>query len=152
MLLLGAIALVASIVSLAACSGTTELGPPKPTPADITGIASDLLQRGVTIRDLVSGDAGCDDPDMIPSAISFKASGLDQPAPVPVRIFIFRNADSYQKQRPAVDSCAAAWITDPEGYEAIDVSPFVLTGQGPWAPEFKAALRSALTTAAGDGG
>jgi hypothetical protein len=128
------------------------MGPPEPTPADMIGIVAELLDEGVTVRDLVSGDAGCEDPDMVASAIAFSARGLDEPEPVPIRVFIFRNAESYQKQRPAVDSCAAAWITDPAAYEAIDVSPFVLTGQGPWPPEFKAALRAALTRAAGNGG
>jgi hypothetical protein len=137
---------------VAGCAATTEVGPPKPTPADLAGIATALQNEGVTVSDVVSGDAGCSDPDMVSSAIGFNASGLDQPTPVAIHLFIFRNDASYQKQRSAVDACAASWVTDPSGYEAIDASPFVLTGQGPWPPEFKAALRAGLVVAAGDGG
>lgn len=144
--------LLASLAMLTGCARTTEIGPPEPTPADMMGIVAQLIDEGVTVSHLVSGDAGCDDPDMVASAIAFTATGLDESEPVPVRVYIFRNAESYQKQRPAVDSCAAEWITDPDTYEAVDVSPFVLTGQGPWAPGFKAAVRAALTRAAGSGG
>jgi hypothetical protein len=148
---LSAVAAALVAVLIAGCAATTEMGPPKPTPADITGIADGLAQAGITIRNLVSGDAGCDDPDMISTAIGLDASGLDQATAVPVHLFIFRNAASYQKLRPAVDVCASSWITDPSGYEAIDASPFVLAGQGPWAPSFKTAVRDALTLAAGEG-
>jgi len=139
-------------LAIAACAATTDIGPPKPTPADLAGIATALQNEGVTVSDVVSGDAGCSDPDMVSAAIGFNASGLDQPTPVAMHLFIFRNDASYQKQRSAVDSCAASWVTDPQGYEAIDASPFALTGQGPWPQEFKAALRAGLEVAAGDGG
>lgn len=145
-------ALAIVVLALAGCASTTTVGPPKATPADIAGIASSLRTHGVTIRDLVSGDAGCTDPDMVASAIAFKASGLDQSAPIAVHLYIFRNADSYEKLRSAVDACAASWVSDASGYEAIDASPFVIVGQGPWPPSFKAAVRTSLALAAGDGG
>ena len=48
--------------------------------------------------------------------------------------------------------CAQSWVTDPETYEELQESPYVLAGQGPWAPGFEAALRTVLTAAAGTGG
>ena len=42
-------------------------------------------------------------------------------------------------------------MTDPETFESVEQSPFVLAGQGPWAPKFKAALREGLEVAAGTG-
>jgi hypothetical protein len=53
--------------------------------------------------------------------------------------------------RASVDECARSFVTDPETFESIESSPFVLAGQGPWAPEFKATLRAALTEASGTG-
>ena len=135
---------------LASCAATTQFGPPKATPTDIGGIADLLRQEGVVIDDLVSGEAGCDDQELVPAAIAFDASGLDQPAPSRIRLFIFRNDTSYQKLRSSVDACAADWVTDPAAYEAIDVSPYVATAEGPWTPGFRAAVRTALTAAAGD--
>ena len=43
-------------------------------------------------------------------------------------------------------------MTDPETYESLEQSPFVIVGQGPWGPKFEAALRSGLEVAAGTGG
>jgi hypothetical protein len=48
-----------------------------------------------------------------------------------------------------VDACAASFITDPSTYETVESTPYVAVGQGPWAPGFTAALRSALDKAAG---
>jgi hypothetical protein len=145
-----ALALAATVL-VTGCAATTIVGEPSPTPTDIIGIADALRMRGVTVSGLVSGDAGCDDPDMIGAAIRFSASGVDQGTPVTARIYIFRNDRSYQKLRPAVDSCAADWVSDPLTFEAIDVSPYVLAGQGPWGAGFRDAVRTALTEAAGGG-
>ena len=53
--------------------------------------------------------------------------------------------------RSAVDACARSYVTDPETYETVETSPFVLAGQGPWGPQLKDNLRAALTDAAGTG-
>ena len=90
---------------------------------------------------VVSGDAGCDDPTLIPTAIGFDAHGLDQAEPVRIHLYIFRNRDSFERLRATIDACARSFVTDPETYETVEQSPFVLAGQGPWAPEFEAAIR-----------
>jgi hypothetical protein len=134
---------------LAGCRATTIIGEPEPTPTDMIGLAVELQRRGVTVTDVVSGDAGCSDPDLVPASISFRASGLDQVEPVTIRLFIFRNDAAYQRQRAKVDGCASSFVTDPETFEALDASPFVAVGQGPWAPGLKLVLRETLETGAG---
>ncbi len=52
----------------------------------------------------------------------------------------------------SIGPCAQAWVTDPETYEEIQESPYVVAGQGPWAPAFEAAIREVLAAAAGTGG
>ncbi len=131
--------------------GLVETGPPAPTPADFQGIATEVVKRGVMIDGIVSGDAGCDDPVLAPTAIAFNASGLDQASPARIYLYIFRNRDSFERLRATIDTCAGRYITDPETFESIEQSPFVATGQGPWAPAFEAALRTGLETAAGTG-
>ncbi|HEX7346177.1 MAG TPA: hypothetical protein VF253_05260 [Candidatus Limnocylindrales bacterium] len=144
----GALALLALIV--AAC-GSVTITPPAPTPADITGIATELTTRGLTLGHLVSGDAGCEDPDLIPTAIGFDASGLDQPEPVRLRLYIFRNREAFERLRATVDMCARSYVNDPDGFESVEQSPYVLAAQGPWPPQFKAAIEEALEAAAGNG-
>ena len=145
-----ALALVATV--LAAACGTISTTPPAPTPADFQGIATELTKRGIAIDELVSGDAGCaDDPILIPTAIGVTASGLDQAEPVRIHLYIFRNRDAFERLRASVDTCAASFVTDPQTYETIEQSPYVLAGQGPWATEFEGAIRDALEVAAGTG-
>jgi hypothetical protein len=132
--------------------GLVSRTPPAPTPADFLGISGTFVARGISISQVVAGDAGCADPGLAKTAISFHASGLDQTAPVAIHLYIFGSRDSYQKLRTAVDTCAASYITDPQTFVSIDAPPFVIISQGPWGPQFTAALRQGLTQAAGSGG
>jgi len=119
---------------------------------DFPGIAGELANRGLDLDAIVSGDDGCDDPSLAPTAIAFDATGLGMDDPVRLRVYIFRNGETYERRRPDVDACAAAWSTDPATFELVDARPFVLAGQGPWTDQFKAAIRDSMTAAAGNGG
>ena len=143
------IALVVGLTGLAGCGLTSS--PPAPTPADFQGLAGELVKRGLRIEHIVSGDAGCDDFTLKQTAIGLDASGLDQGAPTRLFIYIFRNRTSFERLRQTVDACAASYATDAEAFESIATSPFVVASAGPWAPEFKAAVRAAITEAAGTG-
>ena len=142
------IALIALIV--AAC-GVVSTTPPAPTPADFPGIAIELVKRGVVVEHPVSGDAGCSDPILAPTAIGFDASGLDQAKVVRVYLYIFRNRETFERLRASVDDCARTFVTNPDTYESVEDSPFVVAGQGPWGSQFKAAVRDGLKVAAGAG-
>lgn len=138
-------------VLIAGCGIDTGT-PPSPTPADFPDIASRLAQRGLVFERIVSGDAGCLDPVLIPTAIGMDASGLGQTTPVRLYLYIFRDRGAFERLRSSVDACAREFVTDPETFESIDQSPYVLAGQGPWAEAFEAALRAGLAEAAGTGG
>ncbi len=144
-----ALLFVASL-GLAAC-GSISTTAPAPTPADFQGLATELTIRGVAIDDLVSGDAGCDDKVLIPTAIGITANGLDQDEPVRIYLYIFRNREAFERLRATIDACARSYVTDPDTFETVEQSPFVLAGQGPWAPKFEAAVREALLVAGGTG-
>ena len=145
------IAATVAVALLVSACGAISTSPPAPTPADFQGIASEIVTRSVVIDNIVSGDAGCDDRELIPTAIGFDAKGLDQAEPVRIYLYIFRNRASFEKLRASVDFCARTFVTDAETYETVEESPYVLAGQGPWAPGFEAAIRDALAVAAGTG-
>jgi hypothetical protein len=145
---LGAL-LVAILVGVAGCGVTTT--PPAPTPADFQGIAGELVKRGIRIEHIVSGDAGCNDITLERTAIGLDAAGLDQEAPTRLFVYIFRNRASFERLRETVDGCARSYATDPDAFESIEASPFVVASAGPWAPEFRSAVRTAITEAAGTG-
>jgi len=136
---------------LAGCSAILE-DTPVSTPVPFPEIAGFLGHHGLVVSNYTSGDAGCVDRNLIPTAIAFDLMGLDASQPIRLRIYIFRDHDTWQRRRPDVDACAALWATDPATFEFVDASPYVVAGQGPWPPQFKAALRAALTQAAGNGG
>jgi hypothetical protein len=145
-----ALALTLIAVAIAGC-GTISRTPPSPTPADFQGIAGAIVQRGIRVSHIVSGDPGCADQNLGKTAIAFDAVGLDQTAPVRVYVYIFRNRATYERLRATVDDCARSYVTDPATYESVETSPYVLSGQGPWAEKFKTNLRAAITEAAGTG-
>ena len=146
----GALLVIAAVL-LAGCGAILEPSP-EPTPADFPGIAGELANRGLDLADIVSGDDGCDDDSLTGTAIGFDASGLGQAEPVRLRVYIFRNGETYDRRRPDVDACVAQWATDPATVEMVNARPFVLAGQGPWTDEFKAAVRAGMVAAAGAGG
>ena len=141
---------VASFV-LAAC-GLATGSPPAPTPADFPGITGELAKRGLSVNHFVSGEAGCPDPVLTPTAIAFDAKGLDQATDVRIYLYIFRNRDVFERLRSTIDACAASFVTDSDTFESSEESPYVLAGQGPWGQAFKTALRAGLEAAAGSGG
>lgn len=111
-----------------------------------------LRVNGLSIVDAVSGDAGCPDTNLAHAAIHFRASGLDQATPVSIYLYIFSGRTAFENRAGDVARCSQSYVTDPQALESIDVSPYVLVGQGPWAPGFRTQLRAGLTVAAGNGG
>jgi hypothetical protein len=144
------VASLAAAIVLTGC-GLVSTSPPAPTPADFQGITANFIRRQLTVKNVVSGDAGCDDQTLKKTAIGFDASGLDQWTSVRLRVYIFRNRATFERLRETVDACAASYVTDPEAFASVEASPFVVASAGPWAPEFRSAVRAAIVEAAGSG-
>ena len=136
--------------SVTACGGA--FAAPSPTPADFAGMVEQLAKVGIGVENVVSGDAGCPDSALAPTAIAFDAKGLDQATPVRIRVYIFNNRDAWQRLSGSVAACARSYVTDETTYESLAPSPFVVSGQGPWPARFAAGLKTAFTIAAGTGG
>jgi len=141
---------VVACLALGACEGDSN--PANPTPASLSAVLEVFGSNGISLSNVVSGDAGCADENLAHTAVSFDARGLDQVTPTRVYLYGFKNRATFQRLATAVDACARSYATDPATYGAMQVSPFVLAGAGPWAPRFAERLRSAITKAAGNGG
>jgi hypothetical protein len=146
---LAAAALVVTV--LAGCSTLLD-SPPTPAPEPFPGIVGQLGRFGIDVTSWTSGDPGCSDSTLSPTAVRFEATGVDQATPVTLRIYIFKDRDAWDRRLSDVDSCAAAWATDPATFEQLQISPYVLAGQGPWPPGFADALNKGITASAGSGG
>jgi len=126
--------------------------PPTDAPQPFPGIVGELGRFGITVSSWTSGDTGCDNPDLSPVAFRFIAQGLDQPTPIVLRIYIFGDHAAWDRRLADVDTCASSWATDPASFQQLQISPYVVAGQGPWPPSFAEALRKGITESAGSGG
>jgi hypothetical protein len=140
------------LVVVAGCGSTLDAarGSVEPTPTDFAGLVKALSEQELTVADVVSGDPGCANQELVPMAISFDLAGAGIPAAVHARVYRFANKESYDKLRQLVDACAAEWIGDPSTLLMVDASPYVLVTEG--IPEGAAAdaIRAALSEAAGE--
>ncbi len=144
-----ALAVLLSLAIGLAVAACESFGPPPgPTPLDFPGLADQLALQGLTVAQPKSADAGCNDPTLIPTAIGFDISGLGVTTPSHARVYLFADGPTYDRLRPEVDTCVAAWASDPATIEFIETSPFVLVVQGPVPDAFKAALRTAVRASA----
>jgi hypothetical protein len=143
---------MAAVALLVAGCGSISMTPPPATPTDFPGLTGRLNAVGIQVRDWVSGDPGCADPELAKAAIRFTAHGLDQAEPVTMYLYVFRNREAWERNLGTVGPCAEAFVTNPDTFEQVQESPYGVAGQGPWAPEFDAVLRRTLASAAGTGG
>lgn len=141
------VTVVMAAVLVAGCDSLAPGSPPA-TPTDFAGIVAELATDGIGVDHVVEGDPGCPDERLARTAISFNATGVGQSTATRVYLYAFKDATVYQALRPAIDACAKSYVVDPNAYAAVDSSPYVLAGPGPWAPAFKDALRTALQRAA----
>ena len=147
---LAALAALIALLLASACS-YVETTPPAPTPADFGGIAIEFAKRGLHLDHVVSGDPGCTDKILAPTAIAFDADGLDQPTPVRIYLYAFADRATFERLRSSIDTCARTYVTDPQTFESIEESPYVIASQGPWGTQFEGILRTGLKAAAGTG-
>jgi hypothetical protein len=146
-----AAALLAVVAFVLAGCGTVSFTEPPATPTDFPGLTGRLNAAGIKVASFVSGDAGCADADLKKAAIRFSAQGLDQTTPATLYLYIFNNRAAFERNRDRIGPCAASFVTDPDTFQEIEQSPYIVASQGPWAPQFEAALRATLVKAAGTG-
>src|SRR5258708_26360244 len=94
-----------AICLLVAGCGAFTTSAPAATPAGFQGIASLLVQNGLKIDHIVSGDAGCDDLTLKRTAIALDASGLDQATPTRLYVYIFRHRPAFGLPPQPVGAC-----------------------------------------------
>ena len=148
----GLAALVALVTLLVAACNYVETTPPAPTPADFERHGHRVRQARPPPRQRRLGRAGLrrQGPASRPRSRS-TPSGLDQATPVRLYLYAFADRATFERLRSSIDACARTYVTDPQTFESIEESPYVIAAQGPWGTQFEATLRTALKAAAGTG-
>lgn len=140
------------LVVVAGCGSSLDAarGSVAPTPTDFAGLVKALSKQELSVTNVVSGDPGCADQELVPMAISFELAGAGIPGPVHARVYRFANKESYDKLRQAVDACAAEWISDSSALLMADAAPYVLVTEGIPEGGVTDAIRAALSEASGE--
>lgn len=146
---------VAAVVAAALLAGACA-GPPVPnTPVPATDVFQELALAGASTVNLVSGDPGCSDANMIPYAIHAQVKMPPGAAATSdVYLFTWANRAGWTRGAVAFESCRSEFAAGSKAagrpVDEIDMSPYRMFGAG-WSPALKTALTQALTKAAGDG-
>ena len=132
---------------LAGCAGTVT---PTASPQEMTGVMSALVLRGVTIRQVVSGDAGCPGSGLHSNAARIDltlVAGGDHS----VYLFRWRRRADFDAAAGTFADCAAQHAAESPAAAAdvVEVPPWRAYGTG-WTRELNAILHEALRAAADD--
>lgn len=121
---------------------------PVATPADATSIFEELARRGGSVTEIVAGETGCGDPELVANAIRFrlKVAGMTEPATV--HLFLFRNRSSFEAAADPVERCRGRYAASQPGVESVAVGTYRAFGAG-WPPELRELLESTLSDLAG---
>ena len=116
----GFAALVALVTLFVAACNYVETTPPAPTPADWSGMAIQFAKRGLHLDNVVSGEPGCDDKVLRPTAIAFDASGLDQATPVRLYLYAFADRATFERLRSSIAGLRPGYAALEDGWvEAV---------------------------------
>ena len=98
------------------------------------------------IANVVSSNAGCPDATLAPTAIAFVRRSRPRPGRARSGSASTCSADRAAWQRLAgeVTELRRAYAADPNACMAVAPSPFIVSGQGPWAPRVRRRDRPGL--------
>ena len=128
-----------AVLVVAGCS-YVETVPLRRRPARLPGDRQRARRRRHQDRHVVSGDAGCTDQVLAPTARSFDARAWTRDDRPDLPVHVRRPGDLSSACARRSTLARSSFVTDPETYESVEQSPFVLAGQGPWGTAFEAAL------------
>ena len=106
-------AVAVAVAAAARRCGTISRTPPVPTPADFQGIAGAMVQRGIKVSHVVSGDAGCATRTWRRRPSRSTPSGSTRRRPSASTSTSSGTGDTYERLRSTVDDCARSYVTDP---------------------------------------
>ena len=132
---------------LAACSSLEAVA----TPADAQGIFEELARRGGTVTEIVSGETGCGEADLVDNAIRFRLLAPGAAEPARVHLFLFRGRAAFDQGAEPVERCRSTFESGaPAGsVGGLAVAPYRLFASG-WSPEAGELLETTLEAMAGD--
>ena len=136
------------VVLLVAGCSYVETTPPPPTPADFRGSpASSSSAASSSTASSRATPAATTRSSARPPSRSTRRGSTRRPRSGST-CTSSGNRATFERLRATIDACARTYVTDPQTYESVEQSPFVMAGQGPWGR----AVRGGPAQGAGGGG
>jgi len=131
---------------LAGCTGGA---PPTPTPRSVVNVLEGLALRGATIREAVSGDAGCSVAPLRGNAVRLALTLAGSPEQHELYLFRWRRPAQYDAAAADFTDCVEEYAASAEGeVEVLELAPWRAFGRG-WSDELAIVLEESLRAAGG---
>lgn len=142
------------VIFIAACGGqpSPRGAAPTPTAGDMSAVQAALALRGVTIQDVVSGDAGCPaQPGLHSNAARFDIVLAGDSQPYQFYLFRWRRPSDFEAAAQHFTDCVddfAASVTGDVPVDDLEVAPWRAYGPG-WSEDLAVTLEQALRDVGG---
>ena len=141
------LALTLLAVVVAACGSFTA---PSPTPEAMDDVIANLVLRGASIHNPVSGDAGCPSSDLHNNAVRFDVSLGTRSATQPVYLLRWRRTSDFDAGAQAFNNCVAEYhaLHPDQQLTTLERNPWRAYGPG-WSIELGQVISDALAASGG---
>ena len=145
MIRMAALALVMVLVA-----GCGSLEAPAPTPESMDDVIANLVLRGASIHNPVSGDAGCPSSDLHDNAVRFDVALGTQSATHEVYLLRWRRQSDFDASAQAFNDCVDEFraLHPDVQVTALDLYPWRAYGPS-WGPQLGQLLSDALAASGG---
>ncbi len=138
--------LLAPFLLAAVVGACSPAGNPSPSPAGMSEALPALVLRGATIRETVSGDAGCPGSPLHSNAMRVELTVAGDDTRYVVYLFRWRRPADFTAASDAFADCVEQFLTEAQGEVPIDeveASPWRAYGPG-WSEEVLVMVDEAL--------
>lgn len=138
---------LALLPGLGGCAGNAAL--PSPTPRSVVSVLEGLALRGATIRQAVSGDAGCGVAPLRGNAVRLVLTLDGSAEQHEIHLFRWRRQAQYDAAAGDFADCVEEYSASGEAeVEVLELAPWRAFGRG-WDEELSIVLDEALRAAGG---
>ena len=132
------------------CVGCGSFEAPAPTPESMDDVIANLVLRGASIHNPVSGDAGCPSSDLHDNAVKFDVALGAQSATREVHLLRWRRQSDFDAAAQAFEDCVTEFRALHPNVQVttLDLYPWRAYGPG-WSPQFGQLLSDALAASGG---
>jgi hypothetical protein len=131
--------------------GNTAGPTPTPTAGDMSAVLAALALNGATVREVVSGDAGCPGSQLHSNAARLELTIAGDEQAYQVFLVRWRRPADFEAAAQAFSDCVDEYAAQTEGevvIEGLEIAPWRAYGPA-WSEELAATVENALRDAGG---